>query len=63
MRLYGRSLPHRQLRKSDTERERQTRCSLPHRQLRKAVELSVFRALCSLPHRQLRKEKLPRGIR
>ena len=58
--ITGRSLPHRQLRKTTKDDEYVGKGSLPHRQLRKTGLTAVTPADCSLPHRQLR--KLPIGL-
>ena len=49
------SLPHRQLRKSNTSLEGEASSSLPHRQLRNEIRAEIRRVEGSLPHRQLRK--------
>ncbi len=54
------SLPHRQLRKRDTERVWNESGSLPHRQLRNDSQRLSPDSQRSLPHRQLRK---PNGTR
>ena len=48
------SLPHRQLRKLNSERLKIDGSSLPHRQLRNFKVLNLFSTGSSLPHRQLR---------
>ncbi len=60
--IAKRSLPHRQLRKSDVPLNTHFIRSLPHRQLRKIVWPKTHAKHCSLPHRQLRKVKDPRTI-
>ena len=60
MRVIGktttRSLPHRQLRKSQEEIALEQQSSLPHRQLRKLPAIILRAGDSSLPHRQLRND-------
>ena len=54
-----RSLPHRQLRNSQSADKHRNNCSLPHRQLRNIPYTVKIKNQSSLPHRQLRKPAEP----